>query len=174
MGESDAGSSSTTRRPAAVRWIVGLLWFRVVLGVLAVAIAIVFIHAFDAPWLEGFRRGYIHYFGFAPGNYAARQAGEASADPLLGILFSGLMLWAVNRRWLRTLQVLAIISLLLSLPDIRGIPIALAVAVLALLPSVARYCRPASPEPATGDDGRHHVIAEVIVPGGEAVEDQRM
>lgn len=165
MAESDARSPTTPRRPAAVRWIVGLLWFRLVLGVLAVAMAIVFIHSFDAPWMESFRRGYIHFFGFAPGNFGARQAGEASADPLLAILFSVLMLWAVNRRWLRTLQVLAIISLLLSLPGIRGIPIALAVAVLTLLPSVARYCRPDSPEPADDGGARHDGTARETVPG---------
>jgi hypothetical protein len=167
MAESDAGSPPPTRRPAAVRWIVGLLWFRLVVGVLAVAMAIVVIHSFDASWMEGFRRGFIHYFGFAPGAYGARQAGEASADPLLAMLFSALMLWAVNKRWLRTLQVLAIIGLLLSLPGIKGIPIALAVAVLALHRSVTRYCRPASPEPADGGGARHDVIARETVPGGE-------
>lgn len=172
MGESDAGSSSMTRRPTAVRWIVGLSWFRLVVGVLAVATAITFIHPFHSSWLEGLRRAYIHHFGFTSGNYASRQAGQASADSLLAMLFSGLMLWAVNTRRLRTLQVLAIIGLLLSLPGIWGIPIALAVAVLALQPSVARYCRPASPEPADGEDARHDVIPKEIVPGGEALEDQ--
>lgn len=172
MGESDVGSSSATRRPGTVRWIVGLLWFRLVAGVLAVAVAVVFIHPFDSPWLESFRQGYIHHFGFAPGNYGARQAGEAAADSILAMLFSGLMLWAVNRRWLRRLQVLAIIGLLLSLPSITGIPIALAVAVLAVQASVARYCRPASPEPADTEGAGHPAPAEENVPR-RAEEGQR-
>jgi hypothetical protein len=170
MAESDAGSPTTARRPAAVRWIVGLLWFRIAVGVLVVVLAIVFTHAFDAPWLEGFRWVFIHHFGFVPGNYGAGQAGKASADSLLAILFSGLMLWAVNRRWLRTLQIVAMISLLFSLPGVTGIPLALAVAVLALLPSVARYCRPASPELADAGGARHGRIARETVPGGEAAE----
>jgi hypothetical protein len=127
-------------RPATIKWLVALSWFRIAIFVMVFVLALTFLSPFHSAKLEQFREGFLVRGGFAPESYGPRDAGYLAGGGFLTALLSILMLWSIRRRRLVPLRVAAVVNGLLSLGQPLTVPLALLTALLTFQNSTTRFC----------------------------------
>jgi hypothetical protein len=128
-------------RPAAVKWIAGLAWLRLLVFGLFVVLAITFVNAAQSEWLEGFRRGWVRGTGHTPSEYGYEQAGEVVGAGLIPAILSVLLLVFAARRKLVPLRMVAVVNVVFCLAQPASLLLAVPTLILAFVRSTKQYCR---------------------------------
>jgi hypothetical protein len=139
-----------TSRPPAIRWIVALAWLRVAAFVIVVLFAIAAVSPAGTEWMEGFRRGWLHRFGYSTSAYGEAEAGEIAGRALIPVALAAMVLIFVHLRKLMALRIVAGLSVLVSLTQPLGLLLTILTLVLTFRASTRAYCQgePPSPSPA--------------------------
>ena len=143
MAIDAAPIQSAPAKPATIKWLVGITWFRLGAALLTVLLAIVFEWHFQSAWLEAFRSGWIKAAGFDPQDFGAYQSGAVMGTVFIPAVGSALILTFVNKRKRTALRVTACVLLFLGLGQPITIPLALVVTILSFRPSASQYLAPA-------------------------------